>query len=130
MHGREHAIEPERGIVDETEQRAEFVAHAFHEIRNVLDLAKIEGDKVQRTAFAALCLGNCRGQLFIRLARHGDNAIARRDKIARDAKPETAAGARDQNIARRPGGGFLSHFFSHDAAPACRSPRRRVKAQC
>src|SRR3984885_12953054 len=48
VHQRQRTIEAERGIVDQAEQRAEFLAQIAHQVRDVFDFAEDERHKAQR----------------------------------------------------------------------------------
>jgi hypothetical protein len=97
VHRREQAFCAKAGIVDEAVDRAEFVAQAFDEGGNGIDVAEIEGAK--RNAAAAFRRSHdCFAQIVAFATRDRDDLIASTRKPLRDRKPDTAATACQEDI--------------------------------
>ena len=69
VHHRQRAVVPDGGIVDEPEQRTEVLAQRPHQIGNLVDLAEVEGDEVQRAVLAAFGFRDGRRQILVVLCR-------------------------------------------------------------
>src|SRR5271170_7785945 len=69
-HQRQRSIVSERRIVDEAEQGAEFLAHAAHQMGNLVDSAEVERFEMKRSLVLALGSGyRCRHLLAL-VPRH------------------------------------------------------------
>ena len=91
---RQRAVEPDRGVVDEAEQRTEFLAQRPHQIGNFVDLAEVEGTKCSEPRLARLASALAAVRSLVFLSRHRDDAIARSRELARDAEAQAAAARR------------------------------------
>ena len=76
----------DRGIVDQAEQRTEILAQAFHQTRNLADLAEVERHEMQRAVLGPLGLGDGVGDGLGLLPRQSDHIIAGAGQLAGDAE--------------------------------------------
>ena len=115
---------PIGGVVDEAEQRAEFLAQTVHQPGNFVDFAEVEWHEMQRAFICALGLRKRRREILIFAPGNSDDPVARPGEFLTDGETEAAAAAGHEYAARR-----IRHVLIARGAPACRPRQCRALAR-
>src|SRR5258708_10414611 len=97
MHGGEHALGAEAGIVDEAIDCAELVSQGLDEGRDRVGLAEIAGAKLQASG-AALEVTHSVAELVALAPCQRDRVVAGSRHAARDGEPNAAAAPGDEDV--------------------------------
>ncbi len=97
-HVREDAAGAKAGVVDQAIERPELAAQHLHEAGESVDIGEVEGAEVQCAARLPRDLFPGCGKRVAFIPRDGDHRKPEDGQRLRDAKPETAAAARDEDV--------------------------------